>query len=334
MTAKAKVYVVGAGAWGTALAQAAALGGCDVTLCGRNPAVISAVNDERRNPFYISDAPIAEGVSAQIGTGGLGAADFVLLVVPAQESRNALGEISPQALAGMPVVLCAKGLEKGTMLRPSQVLQAAAPQANPLVLSGPSFASEVARGKPTAVTIAGEDEALTELIAHHLAGPTFRLYAAGDMTGVELAGALKNVYAIACGAVQGADLGLSARSSVLARAFAEMSRLVAEVGGKPQTLTGLAGLGDLTLSCTSRESRNFDFGWRLGAGQTLAELTGEGAKLAEGRHSAPVAKALANEAGVDVPIIDAVNALIEGHSDIAGLVEMLMTRPLKRDVEI
>lgn len=320
------VFVVGGGAWGTALAHAAAVSGCTVRLLVRDPQTAEAVNERHRNPAYLGDAALHPGVTAQTGTEELDAAAAVILAVPAQRSRAVLDGIGA-ALGGLPVVLAAKGLEHGTGARQSEILAATAPGAMPLVLSGPSFADDVARSKPTAVTLAGEDAATTDRIAALLAGPTFRPYAAGDIAGVELAGALKNVFAIACGAVEGAGLGLSARSAVLARAFAEMTRIVTALGGKRETLTGLAGLGDLALSCSTRRSRNFDCGFRLAAGEPAAEV------LTEGVATAPVARELAQEAGVDAPIIAAVNALLSGQAEIATLVEALMARPLKREGE-
>jgi glycerol-3-phosphate dehydrogenase (NAD(P)+) len=223
------------------------------------------------------------------------------------------------------VVLTAKGLEQGTLKRQSEVLAEAAPGAIPFVLSGPSFAVDVAAGRPTAVTLAGDDEGLTEAIASALAGPSFRPYAGGDRIGVELAGALKNVYALAAGAVDGAQLGASARAALIARAFAELSRIIPAFGGKAETLTGLAGLGDLTLSCTSEQSRNYQHGKALGRGEPLP------ASLAEGVFTAPVAQMLARQAGVDAPLIDAVNLLLTGNVTITHIVAGLMSRPLKRE---
>jgi glycerol-3-phosphate dehydrogenase (NAD(P)+) len=205
------------------------------------------------------------------------------------------------------------------------VLAEAAPGAVPYVLSGPSFAADVAAGRPTAVTLAGDDDAATEAIAAALAGPSFRPYAAGDRVGVELAGALKNVYALAAGAVDGARLGASARAALIARAFAELGRIVPAFGGRAETLMGLAGLGDLTLSCTSEQSRNYRHGVALGRGEP------QPASLAEGVFTAPVAQQLARTAGVEAPLIDAVNLLLSGNVDITTIVAGLMTRPLKRE---
>jgi glycerol-3-phosphate dehydrogenase (NAD(P)+) len=317
------IAVIGAGAWGTALAHVAATAGNKVALMGRDRATIDAVNKQHRHPS-LGEAELHHGIEARAEFEAR--ADAIILAVPAQESRAALTPLAA-ALAGKPVILSAKGLESGTGLRQSEILAAIAPTALPLVLSGPSFAADVARSKPTAVTLATNDPALADRIAALLAGPSFRPYAAGDVAGVEIAGALKNVFAIACGAVEGAGLGLSARSAVLARSFAELSRLVVALGGEAVTLNGLAGIGDLTLSCTTRQSRNYDHGFRLGAGQA------NGRTLVEGVHTAPVALMLAQKAKIETPITGAVNALISGRARIAELVEALMTRPLRREGE-
>lgn len=315
------VAVIGAGAWGTALAHAAALAGRRVTLVGRDSAVLDEINQQHRNSAHLGGLPLATAI---VASPDLPVADLVILAVPAQHSRAAL-QTHAAMLAGRDVVLSAKGLETGTLKRQSEILAEVVPTATPYVLSGPSFAIDVAAGRPTAVTLAGQSAERTLVIASALAGPSFRPYAADDMLGVEIAGALKNVYAVACGAVEGAGLGASARAALLARGFAELSRFVAAMGGSPATLTGLAGLGDLTLSCTSPDSRNYRYGMSLGAG------TPPGAALAEGVATAPVARALAAKLGVDAPLVDAVNLLLEGNSSISAIVAGLMSRPLKRE---
>ena len=316
-----RVAVIGAGAWGTALAQAAAIAGRTVTLVGRDPAVIEDINRRHRNSAHLGDQELSRRISA---AAALPETDLVILAVPAQQSRNALRQFGP-GLGGKPVVLSAKGLETGTLDRQSQILRELVPHAVPFVLSGPSFAGDVAAGRPTAVTLAGDDLEATSEVAAALAGPTFRPYAAGDILGVEIAGALKNVYALACGAVEGAGLGASARAALIGRGFAELTRFVVAMGGAATTLNGLAGLGDLTLSCTSQESRNYRYGMALGAGKTPPTA------LAEGVATAPVAQALARKLDIDAPLVDAVNLLLEGNSSIAAIVSGLMSRPLKRE---
>jgi glycerol-3-phosphate dehydrogenase (NAD(P)+) len=315
-----RVAVIGGGEWGTALAQAAATAGREVTLVARDAAVVEEINSRHTNSKHLGAQMLSESI---VASRRFEHADFVLLAVPAQQSRAALAAIA--GLDGLRVVLTAKGLEHGSLKRQSEILAEAAPGAIPFVLSGPSFAVDVAAGRPTAVTLAGDDAALTEDIAAALAGPGFRPYAAADRVGVELAGALKNVYALAAGAVEGAKVGASARAALIARAYAELTRLIPALGGDAATLGGLAGLGDLTLSCTSAQSRNYQHGIALGRGEPAP------ASLAEGVFTAPVAQALARRAGIDAPLIDAVNLLLSGSVSISTIVAGLMTRPLKRE---
>jgi glycerol-3-phosphate dehydrogenase (NAD(P)+) len=322
------VSVIGGGAWGTALAQAAAMAGRSVSLVARDEAVVDEINARHSNARYLGAQRLHEAIRA---TGVAEPADIVVLAVPAQSSRAALAALDPALLAGRPVVLSAKGLETGTLERQSEILLDMAPEAIPFVLSGPSFAVDVAAGRPTAVTLAGDDANQTSTLAGALAGPSFRPYAADDRIGVEIAGALKNVYALAAGAIEGAGLGASARSALIARAFAEMARMVSAMGGSAATLTGLAGLGDLTLTCTSVQSRNYQFGMALGRGQSVETILSGGAGLAEGVATTPVAEALAKSLDVEAPLIQAVHAVLSGQADIATVVAGLMSRPLKRE---
>lgn len=322
------VSVIGGGAWGTALAQAAAMAGRSVSLVARDAAQVAEINSSHTNSRYLGSQPLHRAIIASTTASP---ADIIILAVPAQSSRAALGALDPALLTGRPVMLSAKGLETGTLDRQSEILLDMAPHAIPYVLSGPSFAADVAAGRPTAVTLAGDDAEATSALAAALAGPSFRPYAADDRIGVEIAGALKNVYALACGAIEGAELGASARSALIARAFAEMSRMVSAMGGSASTLTGLAGLGDLTLTCTSVQSRNYQFGMALGRGQSVEAILGSGAKLAEGVATTPVADALARSLDVDAPLIAAVQAVLSGKADISTVVAGLMSRPLKRE---
>jgi glycerol-3-phosphate dehydrogenase (NAD(P)+) len=322
------VSVIGGGAWGTALAQAAAMAGRSVSLVVRDQAQADEINAKHTNRRYLGEQQLHAGLSARTAAEP---ADIVILAVPAQSSRSALAALDPSLLEHRPVILSAKGLETGTLDRQSEILADMASSAIPFVLSGPSFAADVAAGRPTAVTLAGDDATQTSDLAAALAGPSFRPYAADDRIGVEIAGALKNVYALACGAVDGADLGASARSALIARAYAEMARMVSAMGGSAATLTGLAGLGDLTLTCTSVQSRNYQFGMALGRGETVEAIMASGAKLAEGVSTTPVADALARSLDVDAPLIAAVHAVLSGKADIATVVAGLMSRPLKRE---
>lgn len=317
-----QVTVIGAGAWGTALAQVAAMAGRQVSLLVRDAAVADEINVQHTNRKHLGPQRLSDWITASTSFAD---ADLVILATPAQATRHAL-QGHHGALSGLPVVLTAKGLEQGTLKRQSEILGETIPEAVPFVLSGPSFASDVAAGRPTAVTLAGDDAVATEAVAAALAGPSFRPYAAGDLIGVELAGALKNVYALAAGAVEGAGLGASARSSLIARAFAELTRIIDAMGGHASTLTGLAGLGDLTLSCTSQQSRNYRAGMALGRGERP-----DAGALAEGISTAPVAQLVTRQAGIDAPLVDAVNLLIGGNVSIEKIVAGLMARPLKRE---
>lgn len=321
-----RIHVFGAGAWGTALAQSAALAGHRTVLVARTPEQADAINAMRENQTYLPGQVLSDNLEATGSDGDLGPIECALMVVPAQATRSTLQRLDADSMRGVPVVLCAKGLEQGTLKRQSEILAEEAPEALPLVLSGPSFAADVAAGRPTAVTLAANDMELAFSLAEILGGPVLRPYASGDLLGVEMAGALKNVYALACGAVEGAGLGLSARASVIARAYSEMTRLIVGLGGDAATLTGLAGLGDLTLSCTSEQSRNYAAGMALARGESL-----EGRPLAEGVKTAPVALALAQKLDVDVPLIEAANLLLSGKLNIQQIVARLMARPLKRE---
>jgi|TARA_A100001391_G_scaffold171126_2_gene132324 glycerol-3-phosphate dehydrogenase (NAD(P)+) len=327
----AKIFVIGAGAWGTALAQAARLAGNDVVLVGRDPAAIDEINSAHTLKSYLGAIGLDPYLKAQTGISGIEGADAILMVVPAQATRATLAAIGPEALAGKPVILCAKGLEMATNDRQSQILTELAPAAEPFVLSGPSFAHDVAAGKPTAVTLAGPTIERAEAIGALLASDSFRPYASGDIVGVEMCGALKNVYALGAGAIEGAGLGLSARSAFLARAYAELGRMIAAMGGSEATLSGLAGIGDLALSCTSSQSRNYRFGVALGQGRSVDDIAAAGMGLAEGLFTTPVARAVAERDAIDAPLVGAVDLLISGRARIEAIVPMLMRRPLKRE---
>ncbi len=326
-----KICVIGAGAWGSALAQVAALGRNDVTLIGRDKKIAAEINASHTNQRYLGAQALSKRITASTDMGALAGASLVLLAVPAQQTRSVVKSIPNDLKKNIPVVLTAKGFEKQTLALQSEIVLAHWPEAIPLVLSGPSFAVDVVAERPTAVTLAGESRGVVHDAIHRLAGARFRPYASFDPLGVQLAGGLKNVYALACGAVEGASLGLSARSALIGRAHAEMGRLIIKLGGAANTAGSLAGLGDLTLSCTSFQSRNYQFGLELGRGRSVEYLLGIGMGLAEGVASAPVAKAIAEQHDVETPLIDAVNRLLEGERKISDIVEALMKRPLKEE---
>lgn len=332
MTDYQNIAVLGGGAWGTALALAAARAGRNVTLWARETETVAAVNASNQNPDYLPGITWQENVLATNSMAdALKDAHAILLVTPAQTTRALCEEMKPLLKPGTPIVLCAKGIEQNTGSLLSETVKSVLPEAVPAALSGPSFAHDVAKGLPTAVTIAAEDGTVADKLSAALASPSFRPYATDDLKGVQIGGALKNVLAIACGAAVGYGLGASAQAALTARGFAELSRLGEALGGRSETLTGLSGLGDLVLTCSSTQSRNFAFGLKIGQGRTPQELVAPGQKLAEGAHSANIAVTLASKHGVDMPIAAAVSQIVAGKLEVAQALSDLMTRPLKRE---
>jgi glycerol-3-phosphate dehydrogenase (NAD(P)+) len=321
-----RVGVIGGGAWGTALAQVAARGG-DVVLWAREPDVVQSINASHENTIFLAGVPLSSAIRATGDLTDLSGLDALLVVAPAQHVRAVLSQLPH---AATPLVLCAKGIEAGTRLLVSEVVAQVQPSAPIAVLSGPTFAHEVAAGKPTAVTLACEDEALRTALAERFAGPAFRTYGSADVIGAEIGGAVKNVLAIACGVVEGAGLGLNARAALIARGFAEMTRFGVARGANPETLAGLSGLGDLVLTCSSTSSRNFSLGVGLGQGKPPAELLADRKTVAEGAHTAPVLREAAAEAGVDMPVAEAVCELLGG-ADLRSVVGALLSRPLREE---
>jgi glycerol-3-phosphate dehydrogenase (NAD(P)+) len=323
--------VIGGGAWGTALAQVCARAGLAVTLWALESEVVAAINDQRRNPLFLPDVELDPGVGATTDMAELAGADLILAVTPAQHLRSSLTAFADHATPGVPVLLCAKGIEAGSLKLMTQVLAETVPQARPAVLSGPSFAGEVARGLPTAVTLAAGDIRLAETLAHRVASPTFRPYVAADMIGAEAGGAVKNVLAIACGIVEGRGLGRSAHAALITRGFAEMTRLAVALGGEAETVAGLCGLGDLVLTCSSPRSRNMSVGLALGQGLSLGEALADKRSVAEGVASAPAVRALAARLGVETPICDAVSAILAGEIAVDPAIAGLLARPLRAE---
>ncbi len=322
--AEGAVGVVGAGAWGTALALAASRAGRPVWLWARDPAAVRRMREARESP-RLPGITLPAVVTPTAELERLRACSVLLLAVPAQTVR-ALA----RRLQGFPgaVLVCAKGIERGSHMRLGQVVVQELGHGRVGVLSGPSFAREVAEGRPTALTLAMPDLACARILAARLASPTFRLYPGDDPIGVELAGALKNVIAIAAGAVLGAGLGENARAALITRGLAEMARLVEAEGGRRETLMGLAGLGDLMLTATSLTSRNTRFGYELARGVPLAELNAPGRPLAEGVWTARAALELAARHRLELPITAVVAELVEGRIDVGEAVRRLLARPL------
>lgn len=321
-----RIAVIGGGAWGTALAQVAARGG-DVTLWAREGEVVDAINRDHANPVFLPGVTLSPAIRATSDVSDLSSADALLVVVPAQHVRAVLSGID---VGGRALVLCAKGIEAGSRLLVGEVARAVHPDAPVAVLSGPTFAHEVAAGRPTAVTLACRDAALRDRLATRLAAPAFRPYASDDVVGAEIGGAVKNVLAIACGVVEGAGLGQNARASVIARGFAEMTRFGLARGARAETLAGLSGLGDLVLTCSSTASRNYSLGVGLGQGRAAAGLLADRRTVAEGAFTAPVLREAAAAAGVDMPVTAAVGALLDG-TPVGEVIDALLSRPLRAE---
>ena len=323
-----RVAVLGGGAWGTALALAMLRAGHSVSLWARDADLVEAIA-RGENPRYLPGIKLDRGIAATTDIAeALSGADCVLAATPAQSLRAVLAVAGPHVPAGVPLVLCAKGIERATGDLLSAIVEEALPGNAVAALSGPSFATDVARGLPTAVVVAAREEGLAADLAQRFSAANLRCYSSDDLTGVEIGGALKNVFAIAAGAVTGAGLGASAQAAMVTRGFVELRRIGAAFGARPETLMGLSGLGDLLLTCSSAQSRNFAYGLALGRGEALAGLP-----LAEGVPTAAIAARLAAENGIDAPIIAAVAAILEGHLSIGEAVSALMTRPLKTESE-
>ncbi|RUN75892.1 NAD(P)-dependent glycerol-3-phosphate dehydrogenase [Sphingomonas sp. TF3] len=320
-----KIGVIGGGAWGTALAQVAARGGDPVLLWAREPDVVASINQTHENSRFLAGIALPPSIRATGALGDLAACDALLVVAPAQHVRAVLAETP---VGTTPLVLCAKGIEAGTQFLVGEVAQQLHPEAPIAVLSGPTFAHEVAAGQPTAVTLACADAALGAALADRLASPSFRPYASTDVIGAEIGGAVKNVLAIACGVVEGAGLGQNARAALIARGFAEMTRFGLARGARAETLSGLSGLGDLVLTCSSTSSRNFSLGMGLGQGKRAADLLADRLTVAEGAFTAPVLRDAAAAAGVDMPVVEAVCALLDGR-EVHAVVGALLARPLR-----
>ena len=329
-----RIGIIGGGAWGSALALTARRAGRDVVLWAREPEVAAAINRDHANPLFLPGVALdpAIGATTELAQAVRGA-DALLLVAPAQHLRALAAGLAPLLPAGLPVVICAKGIEEGTGALMSEVIAATLPHAPLAVLSGPTFASEVAAGLPTAVTLACADAALGRRVIAALGTRSFRPYLAADVAGAEIGGAVKNVLAIACGIVMGRKLGDNARAALITRGLAEMVRLALAKGGKPETLMGLSGLGDLVLTCTSLTSRNHSLGVALGEGKALAEILAGRRSIAEGVSSAAAAAALARRLGIDMPITAAVDAILHHGAAIDAAIEGLLARPFRSEGE-
>jgi glycerol-3-phosphate dehydrogenase (NAD(P)+) len=323
-----KIAVLGAGAWGTALANLAAYDGSKVVLWGRDAEQIAAMAAARVNIGHLPGVPLAPSLEVAADLAALKDTDLILAAVPAQAVRGVMELAAPFVAPGVPVIICAKGIERASGLFLSDVIAETLPQNPVAILSGPSFAQDVGKGLPTAITLAAKDAALAENLGARLAVPWVRFYHSTDVRGVEIGGAAKNVLAIAVGIAAGRGLGASACAALIARGFAELTRFGAAFGAEPGTLMGLSGLGDLVLTCGSAQSRNYAFGLALGRGTSMEQALA-GAGLVEGAYTRAVLVALAQERGVDMPIAAAVDAVLAQKLSIEAAIEALLARPAK-----
>jgi glycerol-3-phosphate dehydrogenase (NAD(P)+) len=319
-----KLGVIGGGAWGTALAQVAASKGDETLLWAMESDVVDSINQAHENRSFLPGVALSNGICATADLGDLQDCDAWLVVTPAQHMRAVLEQARDCA---KPLLLCSKGIEEKSGKLLHQVAAEVCPRAQIAVLSGPTFAHEVAKGLPTAVTLATQDQALAERLRHRIALATFRIYVSDDVAGAEIGGAVKNVLAIACGVVEGRGLGQNARAALIGRGFAEMTRFGLAFGARRETLAGLSGLGDLVLTCSSTSSRNYSLGVGLGQGRSAAELLANRKTVAEGAFTAPVLAQLARDKEIDMPITQAVDALISGHASVDQVLDALLSRP-------
>lgn len=333
VAAPSSITVLGAGAWGTALAAAAKRAGRRVALWAREAEVREAIAARGENTPFLPGIKLPHGLELPEDAAAAAAgAEAILLAAPAQHLRPMLTAIAPAVKPGTPLIICAKGLERGTTRLMTELVAEAAPGAEAAILSGPSFAEDVARGLPTAVTLAARTLSLAESLASAMASPAFRPYASDDPVGAAIGGAVKNVLAIACGIAEGKGFGASARAALIARGFAEMRRFGAALGARPDTMSGLSGLGDLILTCTTAQSRNFAFGLALGSGESVAEADGHARGVVEGEASARPVVERAAALGVDMPIATAVADIVEGQP-IETAIAALLARPLRPELE-
>jgi glycerol-3-phosphate dehydrogenase (NAD(P)+) len=325
------VGIIGGGAWGTALAQTLRRAGRDVHLWAREAEVIADINARHVNDAFLPGIALDPEIRATGTLAETASCDVVLMVAPAQHVRTVAGDLAPHMRPGQPIVLCCKGIEQATGRLMGEVIAEVVPNATRAVLSGPSFAADVARGLPTALTIACADEIVGRLLAERLGSRKFRLYSTSDLIGAEIGGAVKNVLAIAAGIVDGQGLGASAHAALVTRGFAELRRFGEAFGARPETLIGLSGLGDLILTCGSPQSRNMSFGRALGQGQSVAQALGGRTAVTEGVYTAIAVRRIAAEKGIDMPICSAVCDIVEGRASVADAIGCLMQRPLKAE---
>ena len=329
MTAFERIGVIGAGAWGTALAQACRAGAHDVMLWAMEEEVVSSITASHENELYLPGVKLDPGLKASNDIAVVAKMDLLLLVTPAQHLRTVAAGLNDHVGPETPLVICSKGVEIGSFALMSDVLGETLPGRPVAVLSGPTFADEVARGMPFAVTVATADADLGRLLAHAIGGPSFRPYWHDDIVGVQIGGALKNVFAIACGITVGREMGENARTALMTRGLAEIVRYTLARGGRAETLMGLSGLGDLALTCNSPQSRNMSLGIELGRGRSLAEIMEVRRTVSEGVHTAAAVRAEAEAKAIEMPLTTAVDDICSRGSDVDEVIESLLSRPFQ-----
>ncbi len=327
-----RIGIIGAGAWGTALATVARRAGREVVIWAREAEVVAAINDTHENDLFLPGVRLDPNIRAVAEPSAACAADAVLLVAPSQHLRAATQALAPHLPAQVPVVICAKGIEQESCALMTEVVAETLPNAPMAVLSGPTFAAEVARGLPTAVTLACADASAGQAVIEALGVPHFRPYLSDDLVGAEIGGAVKNVLAIACAIGSGRELGDNARAALITRGLAEIARLGAAKGAKPETLMGLSGLGDLTLTCNSPQSRNMSLGIALGRGERLDDILAARRSVAEGVASSSSVTDLAQRLGIEMPISAAVKAILHDGAEIDAVIAELLARPFKTEL--
>ena len=326
-----RIDIIGAGAWGTALAALAHENGLETRIWAFEEEVARAINAQNENTRFLAGVPLPKGITASAEMASMGSADAVLLVTPAQHLRAITTSLAPHLKPGVPVVICSKGIEQKTGALMSEVVAETLPDAPLAVLSGPTLAGEVARGRPTAVTIAAAEASLAEMLVAAMGCARFRPYAAGDVIGAEVGGALKNVVAIACGIVAGLGFGQNARAALITRGLAEMTRFAVAKGADAATLAGLSGLGDLVLTATSEESRNYSLGLEIGRGGIASDIIEQRHTVAEGAYTAGAVTRIADELDIDMPIAEAVGRIIDQGAEVSAVAAEILNRPFRRE---
>jgi glycerol-3-phosphate dehydrogenase (NAD(P)+) len=324
-----KIGIIGAGAWGTALAQSLAGAGRDVVMWAREPEIVKSINEQHENTLFLPGIALHENIKATDSLTSAAQADVILITTPAQHVRATLQSLKADVGEGKPFVICSKGIEIETGLLMSQVAKEVVPNGSFAILTGPTFASEIAAGLPSAVTIACSDKDVGKQLQDALSSRTLRAYLTDDMIGAQVGGAVKNVIAIACGVIQGRGMGESARAALVTRGLAEMSRLANAMGGRKETLMGQCGVGDLILTCSSMQSRNFSLGSALGKGEKLADILSQRHSVTEGVHTAKALVVMAKNNAVDMPIASAVNACLSDEVPVEDMIERMLDRPLR-----